>query len=113
MKCRSARTYEVLLPAEGFNHVADIASHDFVDRCQGVSVGDALVVQSRPEEVLRGIGQKELYGRCGVALKIVIHAIDAGFGVGVTLFGDSVRFDGVVEDHTDALVGQMTKGADV
>ena len=83
----------------------DVAAHDFVDRSKGVSVGDALVVQGSAEEVPRGVGQKELHGRCGVALEVVIYAIDAGFGVGVALLGDSVRLDGVVEDHADTLVG--------
>ena len=85
--------------------MVDVAAHDIVDGSQGVGVGDALIVQSRPEEMVRGVGEEELHGRCGVALEVIIDAIDAGFGVGVPLFGDSVRLNGVVEDHTDAFVG--------
>ena len=88
----------------------DIAAEDFVDGGEGVSVGDIVVIQSRTEEVTGGVGQKELHGRGSVAFKVVIDAIDMFIGIAEALFGDSIRLDGVVEDHTDTFVGEMGEG---
>lgn len=90
--------------------MVDVAAEDFVDGSQGVGIGDVVVIQSRTEEVAGGVGQEELHRRCGIALKIIIDPIDAGIGVTEALFGYSVRLDGVVKDHTDALVSQMSEG---
>lgn len=98
------------MPAEGFDQVVDVAAEDFVDRSQRVGVGDVVVVQCRTEEVTGRIRQKELHRRGGVAFKVVIDAIDAFIGIAETLFGNSVRADGVVKDHADALVSQMGEG---
>lgn len=101
-----------LLPAEGFDQVVDVAAEDFVDGSKRIGVGDSVVIQRSTEEVTGRIRQKELHRRGGVAFKVVIDAIDAGVGVGIALFGNSVRADGVVEDHADALVSKMTKSGD-
>ena len=86
-----------------------ISAYDFVDRCQRVGVGYIVVIQRSAEEMLRGIGQEELHGRGCVSLQIVIDAEHAFFGIGVTLLGDSVRLDGVVEHEADRLVSQLAE----
>lgn len=90
--------------------MVDVAAEDFVDGSQGVGVGDVVVIQSRTEEVAGGVGQEELHGRGSIALQVIIDPIDAGIGVTEALFGYSVRLDGVVKDHTDAFVSEVSEG---
>ena len=96
-------------PFKRFDHADYIRAEVVINRCERVGVRRAVTINRSTEEMMCGIGNKELARRSGIPLQIKEYAMDVRFGVVIFAFGDGIRKRGIPIDELECVVGQFAQ----